>query len=116
MILITAGIHKALLLADLALLVAGGCSQPVSDDDRPPFFNERQTVDQIPLDRLVGPGILIDVGDQVQSNRDYLVGIEDLRLSGRSRGGHQIDALRGQLAVDVHIRTVDKVQAEVTMN
>jgi kynurenine formamidase len=35
------------------------------------------TTDQIPLDQLMGDGILIDVTKQSEGNRDYLVSVED---------------------------------------
>ncbi len=38
------------------------------------FFDHGQTVDQIPLDKLIGPAILIDVGDELKS-----VGADDLK-------------------------------------
>jgi kynurenine formamidase len=41
------------------------------------FAEERQTTDQIPLDRLIGPAVVVDVSDR--ATPDYLVGIEDLR-------------------------------------
>lgn len=52
------------------------------------FFNQRQAVNQIPLDRLVGPGVQIDVSDKVQPDRDYLVGIEDLRRRETRQGDY----------------------------
>ncbi len=57
------------------------------------FFNQRQTVDQIPLDRLVGPGVLIDVRDKVKDNRDYLVGVEDLRRWETEHGRQLVDVI-----------------------
>jgi arylformamidase len=38
------------------------------------FFDDGQTVDQIPLDKLIGPAILIDVGPEVNA-----VGADDLK-------------------------------------
>lgn len=43
------------------------------------FFEGRHTVDQIPLDRLIGEGVLIDVSEQCSLDRDYLIGVADLR-------------------------------------
>jgi kynurenine formamidase len=43
------------------------------------FYKEGQTVDQIPLWRLVGEGVCIDVSTQCAADRDYLVTVEDLR-------------------------------------
>ena len=42
------------------------------------FSREKQTLDQIPLDRLVGTGIRIDVAKQCAGDRDYRVAISDL--------------------------------------
>lgn len=41
------------------------------------FAQGKMTVDQIPLDQLVGSGIIIDVSEQCASDRDYLVSVED---------------------------------------
>lgn len=37
------------------------------------------TADEIPLERLVGPGLVVDVRESVAADRDHLVGVEDLR-------------------------------------
>ncbi len=41
------------------------------------FYEDRNTVDQIPLEQLVGPGIVIDVSEQCMDDRDYRVTVED---------------------------------------
>ncbi len=41
------------------------------------FFKSGQTVEQIPLDRLVGPGACIDVSQKCVADRDYQVTVED---------------------------------------
>lgn len=43
------------------------------------FFENRQTVDQIPLDRLVAPAACVDVSSKCAADRDYQISIEDLR-------------------------------------
>ena len=43
------------------------------------FFQQRQTVDQIPLSRLKGEGVCVDVSAQCSANPDYQVTVEDLR-------------------------------------
>jgi kynurenine formamidase len=43
------------------------------------FFKAGQTVDQIPLRRLVGVGVCVDVAQKCSADRDYLVTVEDLR-------------------------------------
>lgn len=42
------------------------------------FFEGRWTTDQIPLDRLVGPGVVVDVSDGVSGNANYQVQVDDL--------------------------------------
>ncbi len=42
------------------------------------LFKAGQTVDQIPLSRLVGDGVCVDVARQCSADRDYLVTVEDL--------------------------------------
>jgi kynurenine formamidase len=42
------------------------------------FFPDRWTVDQIPLERLLGPAILVDVSGQAKLDPDYQVSVEDL--------------------------------------
>ena len=43
------------------------------------FGRDRWTVDQIPLDRLTGPAVVIDVRTACQANPDYELRIEDLQ-------------------------------------
>jgi kynurenine formamidase len=42
------------------------------------FYKDRRTVDEIPLQQLIGEGVVVDVSKQCESNPDYLVGIGDL--------------------------------------
>ena len=47
--------------------------------DAPIHFAEgRQTADQIPLERLIGPAAVIDVSEKALANRDYRITREDL--------------------------------------
>jgi kynurenine formamidase len=41
------------------------------------FAINSNTADQIPLDQLIGNGVVIDVTKQCAANRDYLVSVED---------------------------------------
>lgn len=41
------------------------------------FWKTGETVDQIPLTRLVGPGACVDVSAKCTADRDYLVTVED---------------------------------------
>jgi len=43
------------------------------------FAQSSYTVDQIPLDQLMGAGIVVDVVKQCEGNRDYLVTTADLQ-------------------------------------
>ena len=44
------------------------------------FAQGGNTVDQIPLDKLIGEGIVVDVSPQCATNRDYLITAEDLQV------------------------------------
>jgi kynurenine formamidase len=55
--------------------------------DSPIHFAEgRQTVDQIPLSKLIGPAVKIDVSSKAAENRDYLITVEDLTNWENSNG------------------------------
>jgi kynurenine formamidase len=41
------------------------------------FAQGKQTVDEIPLERLIGPAVLIDVSQKALSDPDYQVGVKD---------------------------------------
>lgn len=41
------------------------------------FSNGKQSVDQIPLENLVGDAIVIDVSSKAMNDRDYLISVED---------------------------------------
>ena len=43
------------------------------------FFKDRETVDEIPLERLIAPGVVIDVRAQCRQDPDYRIEIEDFR-------------------------------------
>jgi kynurenine formamidase len=46
--------------------------------DAPVHFAEgRESVDQIPLDRLIGPAIKVDIAEKAKADRDYKVGVAD---------------------------------------
>ena len=47
--------------------------------DAPIHFGEgRRSVDEIPLEQLLGPGIVVDAREACSRDRDYLVGVADL--------------------------------------
>ncbi|NER15022.1 cyclase family protein [Leptobacterium flavescens] len=43
------------------------------------FAENRQSVDEIPLEKLIGSAIKIDVSAQAKNNPDYLISIEDFK-------------------------------------
>jgi len=48
--------------------------------DAPIHFSEgKQTADQIPVERFVGPAVVVDVGAAAADDPDYLVGVSDLQ-------------------------------------
>jgi kynurenine formamidase len=42
------------------------------------FFAERWTVDEIPLERMMGEAVAIDVSDACAADRDHQIGVDDL--------------------------------------
>ena len=50
------------------------------------FSRHGNSVDQIPLDRLISQGIVIDVSDKCLENRDYKVVIDDLKNWEKDNG------------------------------
>ncbi len=56
------------------------------------FFRGGAPTEAVPLDRLVGPGLVIDVSEQCARDRSYLVTVEDIlaweREHGRTVDGH----------------------------
>jgi kynurenine formamidase len=57
------------------------------------FAQGRQTVDAIPLDRLIGPAVVIDVTAQSEANADYQVTTEDVARFEREHGVISDDAI-----------------------
>ncbi|MCG8462153.1 MAG: cyclase family protein [Holophagales bacterium] len=50
------------------------------------FAAERQTVDQIPLETLAGPAVVIDVAEKAAADPDYLLTAEDVRAFEAEHG------------------------------
>ena len=50
------------------------------------FWKEGVPVDGIPLEQLIGPAIVVDVGERVAADRDYQVAVEDF-LAWEKRNG-----------------------------
>jgi kynurenine formamidase len=57
------------------------------------FAQGHQTVDKIPLDRLIGPAVVIDVTQQSDGSADYQVTTEDLARFEREHGAIPDDAI-----------------------
>ena len=55
--------------------------------DAPIHFHEnRNTVDQVPVEQLVGPGVVIRVSDKADKDRNYQLSVEDIRNWEDSHG------------------------------
>ena len=54
------------------------------------FYKDRDTVDEVPMDRLIGSGVVIDVTEQCAENRDYQVQVRDF-LAWEERHGSRLD-------------------------
>lgn len=55
--------------------------------DAPIHFAEgQQTSDQLALDRLIAPAMVIDVSQQAAANRDYLIGRQDIAAWEQAHG------------------------------
>lgn len=62
--------------------------------DAPIHFAEgQQTVDEVPLDRLIGPALVVDVTSQSEANADYLVTVDDLQRFEQEHGRIGPDAI-----------------------
>ena len=57
------------------------------------FAQGRQSVDQIPLDRLIGQSVVIDVTAAASRNADYQVSVEDFEQWERQHGAIPPDAI-----------------------
>jgi kynurenine formamidase len=50
------------------------------------FFEGRHAVDQIPLERLIGPGVVVDVSSACSNDRDFRVGVAEFETWERENG------------------------------
>jgi kynurenine formamidase len=57
------------------------------------FFAARQTVDQLPLERLVGPGACVDVSQKCAADRDYQVTVEDFAAWEKASGESLVERI-----------------------
>lgn len=62
--------------------------------DAPNHFGKgRQSLEEIPASRLVGPGVVINIKDKVKTNHDYAVTVEDIREHEAEHGFIPPDAI-----------------------
>jgi kynurenine formamidase len=78
----------------------GGSEHVGTHLDAPFHFAEgKWTTEQIPLSRLIGPGVVIDMRRQAEKNSDYTLQVSDVRawekLHGRLPGGAIVLILSG---------------------
>ena len=57
------------------------------------FAAGHHAVDQIPLERLIGPAAIVDVSDSAERDADYQVTVNDLQRSEREHGEISKDAI-----------------------
>ena len=57
------------------------------------FAQGRQTVDRIPLDRLLGPAVIVDVTAQAGANADYQITVADFEQAEQRDGAIPADAI-----------------------
>ncbi len=57
------------------------------------FAKGKWTTDQVPLDKLVGEAVVIDVSDKVFKNADYQVSVTDIETWERANGSIPQDAI-----------------------
>ncbi len=50
------------------------------------FYKGRHTLDAIPVEQLIGPGVVVDVTRQCSADRDYRVTVDDLRAWEKQHG------------------------------
>ena len=62
--------------------------------DAPVHFSQQgQKADEVPLDRLIGPGVVVDVSKQCAADRDYQIGVGDLRAWEEKQGRQLVDVI-----------------------
>ena len=57
------------------------------------FFADRHTVDQIPLQQLIAPAVVIDVQEPCVEDRDYEISVADLRNWEEEHGEQLVDVV-----------------------
>ncbi len=57
------------------------------------FFKDREHVDEIPLERLIAPGVVIDVTEKCTADRDYQVQVDDFTAWEKKHGQELNDVI-----------------------
>jgi kynurenine formamidase len=57
------------------------------------FFEGHNTVEQVPLERLIGPGVVVDVSTRCAADADYQITIDDLRAWETEHGRELNDVI-----------------------
>ena len=57
------------------------------------FAQGKQTVDQIPIEKLIGPAYVVDVGTASEADPDYQVSVADIERTERASGRIPSDAI-----------------------
>jgi kynurenine formamidase len=57
------------------------------------FFETGATVDRIPLKQLIAPAVVVDVRDKCAAERDYQIGVADLRAWEEKHGRQLVDVI-----------------------
>ncbi|MBM4162289.1 MAG: cyclase family protein [Ignavibacteria bacterium] len=50
------------------------------------FFKDRERMDELQLDKLIGPGLVVDVSDKCSADRDYQVQVSDFEAWEKKHG------------------------------
>ena len=43
------------------------------------FYEGRHSADEVPIEQLIGPAVVIDISKQAQNNRDYQLSVDDIK-------------------------------------
>jgi len=72
----------------------GGSEHGGTHLDAPIHFGEgKRTVDQIPVDQLVGPAVVIDISAKCDADADYLLSVADIEVFEKEHGTIEPDTI-----------------------
>ena len=72
----------------------GGSEHGGTHLDAPIHFGEgKRTVDEIPVDQLVGPAVVIDIAAACDADADYLLSVEDIKAHEKAHGAIEPDSI-----------------------